>query len=79
MEYGIFSAYILQSLKYFNHKYNEVDNIYKLVSIDQSQMTYWKGLGIENIKKAHLLDNHELKEENTFFLLPKLIKLKKML
>jgi hypothetical protein len=78
MGYGLSSLIILQSLKYFNNKYNEMDSNYKLVSIDPYQKTFWKEIGMEHLKKAHLIAYHKLKEENTYIFLPELIKKKKL-
>ena len=78
MDYGISSVYILQSLRYFNNKYNNGDGNYKLISIDSCQIKCWQGLGIENLKNANLLSHHKLKERASYVLLPDLINRKKI-
>jgi predicted O-methyltransferase YrrM len=78
MAFGLSSLFILQSLKYFHHKYNNDDVNYKLTSIDPFQLTQWNGLGIQNLKNAKLYANHKLIEEKSFIALPELIKKKKL-
>ena len=78
MDYGISSLFILQSLKYFNNKYNDADGNYKLVSIDPYQKNYWQEIGLENLKKSHLISHHKLKEDSSYIVLPELIKKNKI-
>jgi predicted O-methyltransferase YrrM len=78
MAYGLSSLFILQSLKYFHHKYNIEDISYRLTSIDPFQTTQWQGLGIQNLKNAKLFANHKLIEEKSYIALPKLINKKKI-
>ena len=76
MSYGLSSLYILQSLKYFNNKYNK-NNDYKLTSIDPVQTSEWNNIGIENLKNAELNEHHKLIEKKSYLALSKLIDNKK--
>ena len=78
MAYGLSSLFILQSLKYFHHKYNNDDTNYRLTSIDPFQSTQWNGFGIKNLKNAKLYANHKLIEEKSYTALPELIKKEKI-
>ena len=72
MSYGLSSLYILQSLKYFNNKYNK-NNDYSLTSIDPVQTSEWNNIGIENLKNAGLKEHHKLIEKKSYLALSKLI------
>jgi hypothetical protein len=74
MDYGISSIFILQSLQYFNNKYNNGDGNYKLTSIDPYQKTCWKNLGIQNLKNLNFLSHHKLIEEKSYIILSELVK-----
>ena len=78
MAYGLSSLFILQSLKYFHHKYNNDDVNYRLTSIDPFQSTQWNGYGIQNLKNSKLYANHKLIEEKSYIALPELIKKEKI-
>ena len=77
MDYGIMSLFILQSLKYLNFKYNE-DSYYRLTSIDPYQESKWGNIGIENLKKAKLINNHKLIKEYSYTAMPKLVEQHKL-
>lgn len=81
MAYGLSSLFILQALKYYHnkHKNDDDDDVnYRLTSIDPFQMTQWKGLGRENLKKTHLIGHHKLIEQLSYIALPELVEKKKI-
>ena len=73
MAYGISAMYILLALKKVNK-----DSQYKLDSIDPFQTTQWKSFGLNLIKDIKLNNNHNLYEDKSYIMLPKLLEKKEV-
>lgn len=73
MAYGISAMYILLALKKTNK-----DSQYKLDSIDPFQTTQWKSFGLNLIKDIKLNNNHNLYEDKSYIVLPKLLEKKEV-
>jgi predicted O-methyltransferase YrrM len=73
MAYGISAMYILLALKKANK-----DSQYKLDSIDPFQTTQWKSFGLNLIKDIKLNNNHNLYEDKSYIVLPKLLEKKEV-
>jgi hypothetical protein len=65
--------YILLALKKVNK-----DSQYKLDSIDPFQTTQWKSFGLNLIKDIKLNNNHNLYEDKSYIMLPKLLEKKEV-
>jgi len=73
MAYGISAMYILLALRKSNK-----NSQYKLDSIDPFQTTQWKSFGLNLIKDIKLNNNHNLHEEKSYIVLPKLLEKKEV-
>ena len=58
-------------------KYNE-EEYYRLTSIDPYQESKWGNIGIGNLKRAKLINNHKLIKEYSYTAMPKLIEQHKL-
>ena len=72
MAYGISAMYILLALKKLNK------NPYKLDSIDPYQTTQWNSFGLNLIKDIKLKKHHNLYEDKSYIVLPKLLEKKEV-
>ena len=59
---GSWSVFLLTFLKFFNIKTNK----YKLTSIDEYQLDKYMKIGIDNITKLNLFENHKLIIDHTY-------------
>jgi predicted O-methyltransferase YrrM len=70
MAYGLSTLAILQALHDNRHG--------RLISLDPYQRTDWHGVGLHNVRRAGLIEYHELIEEPSYLALPALLRNKKV-